>query len=237
MQDDITKQFKPLFDKHINDYAQTNQYGVSMIPSHTHNGTDMSHVDPSNFVSLESDTTTINVSRATAPTANQALIATGPTSATWQTISTSILTGVLPVANGGTGATTILGANIPQVRGTDRKVATSSAETLAAYTVGAADGIFLVSANVNVTTSTTHNFTVTCTYTDETNTSRTLTLGFTQLAGAALISNITNVTGAGPYEGISYHIRAKAGTTITIASVGTFTVVQYNFEELITQYK
>jgi hypothetical protein len=103
------------------------------------------------------------------------------------------------------------------------------------YALGAADGSFEVSANVNVTTATLHNFTVTCVYTDETNTSRTLTMGFTQLAGATLLSAITNVTGAGPYEGIIYHLRCKASTAITIATTGTFTTVTYNAESIIKQ--
>lgn len=107
--------------------------------------------------------------------------------------------------------------------------------SVATYTVGAADGSFEVSANVNVTTATTHAFTVTCTYTDETGTSRVLTLGFTQLSGATLLTSITNVTGAGPYESPIYHLRAKAATTITFATVGTFTSVAYNAEGIIKQ--
>lgn len=117
---------------------------------------------------------------------------------------------------------------------TDRSTAQTAAKALTAYTVGAADGSFLVSANVNVTTSTAFSFGLTCTYTDETNASRVLSLSFSNLAGTFL-QTITNVLGAGAYEGIPLHIRAKAATTITIASVGTFTTVTYNLEEMITQ--
>lgn len=96
------------------------------------------------------------------------------------------------------------------------------------------DGTFEISANVLVTTSTTHNFTVTVAYTDENNVARTLTLPFIQLAGTILTA-ITNVTGAGPYEGIVTTIRSKAATAITVATAGTFTTVTYNVEGYIKQ--
>lgn len=107
--------------------------------------------------------------------------------------------------------------------------------SVAAYAIGAADGSFEVSANINVTAATTAAFTCTCTYTDEANVSRTLTFGFTQLSGATLLTSITNVTGTGPYESPVYHIRCKASTSITIATVGTFTSVTYNVEATISQ--
>lgn len=128
----------------------------------------------------------------------------------------------------------LTGYGYPSIFKSDRATAQTAAASLAAYTVGAADGSFIISANVLVTTSTLHNFTVTCTYTDEGNTSRTLTIPFTNLAGTALTA-ITNAAGAVPYEGIPQHIRCKAGTTITIASTGTFTTVNYNIEEMIAQ--
>lgn len=108
------------------------------------------------------------------------------------------------------------------------------AVTLSTYTVGATDGSFLVSANILVTTATLHSFTVTCTYTDEGNTSRTLTLQLSTIAGA-FITAITNAQGTVPYEGVPLHIRAKASTSITIATTGTFTTVVYNGEGAITQ--
>jgi hypothetical protein len=104
-----------------------------------------------------------------------------------------------------------------------------------AYTVGASDGTFLVSANVNVTAAVTATFSVTCAYTDEGNTSRTLTLAFSSLAGS-LLTSITNVTGTGPYAGASVLIRAKAGTIITIATTGTFTSITYNAEAAVVQF-
>jgi hypothetical protein len=93
--------------------------------------------------------------------------------------------------------------------------------SLCVYTVGAADGSFDVSANINIVSTTTNSLSVTCTYTDETNTSRTLTMGFTQLSGATFLTTITNVTGVGPYESPTYHIRCKASTNITIGTTGT----------------
>jgi hypothetical protein len=111
---------------------------------------------------------------------------------------------------------------------------TAAAAAFSTYTVGAADGSFIVSANVNVTAATTASFTCTCTYTDETNTSRTLTLNFSNITGT-LLTTITNVTGTGAYEGVPLHIRAKASTAITFATVGTFTSVTYNAEGVIQQ--
>jgi hypothetical protein len=86
-----------------------------------------------------------------------------------------------------------------------------------------------------VTTATTHNFTVTCAYTDEGNTARTLTLSFTLVAGGAFTTAVANANGAVPYMGIPQHIRVKANTAITIATTGTFTTVTYNVEGLIRQ--
>lgn len=111
---------------------------------------------------------------------------------------------------------------------------TAAVASVATYTVGAADGSFIISCNVNVTTSTTHSFSVQVDYTDETNTARTLTLSVQQLAGT-MIAAITNVTGAGPYEGVPVQIRCKAATSITIKTTGTFTTVTYNVEGAIIQ--
>jgi len=110
----------------------------------------------------------------------------------------------------------------------------TAAQTLTSYNVGASDAPFLVSANILVTASSVNNFTVTCSYYDESNTVRVVTLNFSQLAGT-LVTAITNVTGTGVYEGIPIHIRAKAGTTIFISTTGTFTSITYNGGGLITQ--
>jgi hypothetical protein len=113
--------------------------------------------------------------------------------------------------------------------------ATAAVASVAAFTVGPNDASFEVVANVLVTTATTHAFTVTCTYTDEGNTSRTLTLCFTLVAGGTLVTSVANANGAVPYMGVPQRIRCKAGTTITIATTGTFTTVTYNVEATIVQ--
>lgn len=127
------------------------------------------------------------------------------------------------------------GNGVATIQGSGRVTAqTAAAASVMSYTVGASDASFLVSGNVNVTTSTTHSFTMTVAYTDETNAARTLTMSFQQLAGT-IINTITNVTGAGPYEGVPAHIRCKAGTTVTVATTGTFTTVTYNAEANLTK--
>jgi hypothetical protein len=128
------------------------------------------------------------------------------------------------------------GWGVPAIYGYGRATAQAAANaSVATYTVGAADGSFIVSANVNIVTVTACSFTVTVTYTDETNTVRTATFTFTLLA--TQLTTITNVTGTGAYEGLPMHIRAKAGTAITIASAagGTYTTVSYNIEGMIAQ--
>ena len=116
----------------------------------------------------------------------------------------------------------------------DRKTAQTAAVNLATYTVGGSDASYMVSANVLVTTATVHAFTVTCSYTDEGNTARVLTLQFSSLAGA-MVTSIANAAGAVPYEGVPMHIRCKAGTTIIIgaAASGTYTTCVFNLEERI----
>lgn len=61
------------------------------------------------------NTNTINVSNATDPTANQVLMATSPTTATWQDIDISSggnISGILPLSNGGTGTSTLNSGNV-----------------------------------------------------------------------------------------------------------------------------
>lgn len=130
---------------------------------------------------------------------------------------------------------TTAGWGTPAIQAQARSTAqTGAVGSVATYTVGAADGSFYVSANVLVTTATTHNFTVTCAYTDEGSTARTLTFTFSSLAGV-LATAIINTGGAVPYEGVPMHIRCKTATAITIATTGTFTTVTYNVEGSITQ--
>lgn len=139
---------------------------------------------------------------------------------------------VMPAAEMG-----VPGLTVPQIQAVGRATAQAAANaSVVTFTVGAADGSFDVVSNVLVTTSTLHNFTVTVAYTDEGNTSRVLTLQFSNLAGTFLTA-IANAAGAVPYEGVAVSIRCKAATTITIASAagGTYTTVAYNIEGFITQ--
>lgn len=149
------------------------------------------------------------------------------------TSGTLTIGGTLAVANGGTGSSSALG--IPIIVGNDRKTGLTAAQALATYTVGGSDASYHVSANILVTAATLHNFTATISYTDEGNTARVLTMNFSTIAGA-LTPTIANAGGAAPYEGVPLHIRAKAGTTIILATVGTFTTVTYSFEERIVQF-
>lgn len=124
------------------------------------------------------------------------------------------------------------GWGVPAVYGQARSTAqTGAVASVASYTVGAADGSFHVSANVNVTTYSSGTFTVTVTYTDEGNTSRTTTFNFSNTTGTLG----TSIAAAGPFQGLPLHIRAKASTSITIATTGTFTSLTYNVEGNIIQ--
>lgn len=130
------------------------------------------------------------------------------------------------------------GYGIPAIYASGRFTGQVAAKASVATYTPTADGSFEVSANVLVTTATTHTFTAQCTYTDEGNTARTVTLPF-RLVGdtTALTSSIVNTNGAVPYLGVPVHIRVKASTAITILTqaAGTYTTVAYNVEGIIRQ--
>lgn len=113
---------------------------------------------------------------------------------------------------------------------------TAAVASVVAYTPGA-DGTFEVSGNVNCTTATTYAFALQVTYTDESNTGRTVSLPVTTPAGTLAPGNTSTIvnTTAGPYLGLPTHIRVKGGTAITILTTGTFTTVTYNVEGVIKQ--
>ncbi len=108
---------------------------------------------------------------------------------------------------------------------------TAAIASLLSFTVGAADGLFRIQGNVNITAFVAGTFNMTVTYTDETNTSRTLTLNFSSLTGTLGIA----LAAAGPFEGIPSVIRVKASTAITVATSGTFTSLTYNAEVMLEQ--
>lgn len=128
------------------------------------------------------------------------------------------------------------GWGIPAIQNATRVTAQSAAGTIGAYTVGAADGSFRVSANMNVTASTALTTTITCTYTDESNTSRTMVLPVAPLSGTFATAGAITGAGASVWETPAMHIRCKASTAITIATTaGTFTGVTFTAECNIQQ--
>lgn len=157
--------------------------------------------------------------------------AAAPTFSGLTTLSTLSMSGLETVYNGVTTAAWGHPAIYAYGRFTGQTAAKSS---IASYTVGAADGSFLVSANLNLTTNTISSFLCDVVYTDETNTARTQTFLFLTPA-AASVTTISNTIGANVISGIPLHIRAKASTTITINTAGTFTTVTYNVEGIIQQ--
>ena len=123
------------------------------------------------------------------------------------------------------------GIGVTPVVSTPRSTGQTGTVSLTAYTAPGADSSYEVSDNVNITTYSSGTFTVTCTYTDEGNTSRTLTLTHSNIAGTLA----TACAAAGAFEGVPLHIRCKASTTITFATTGTFTSLTYNVEGTVIQ--
>lgn len=133
--------------------------------------------------------------------------------------------------------TTFLNTTLVQ-RATGRAVAQAAAvASVCAFTVGSVDATFEVVANVLVTTSTTHTFTVQCTYTDEGNTARTITLPFRLVGDTTALTSSIAASAAVPYHGVTVTIRAKAATAITISTqaAGTYTTVVFNISGMIRQ--
>lgn len=128
-----------------------------------------------------------------------------------------------------------VGYGHPTIYAAGRVTAQTAANaSISTFTVGASDGSFEVSANMNVTASTALATTLTCTYTDESNTARTMIFPIQQLSGSFIAAGA--ITGVGAWETPVIHIRCKASTAITIlTSAGTFTSVTYTAEGIIRQ--
>lgn len=125
------------------------------------------------------------------------------------------------------------GASIPQAQAEVTAQAAANA-SIATYTVGAADGSFRVSGTVNVTAATVLSTTLNCSYTDKSNTARTMILPVQQLAGSFIAGGLITATGA--WETASMEIRCKASTAITIfTAAGTFNTVTYSATGSVTQ--
>jgi hypothetical protein len=159
--------------------------------------------------------------------ASSGLVSIAPTNATSVTLGKKITSynGVTAVGNG-----------VPVIVGAGRITASNAANAnINTYATPAADGSYEISANVLVTTATTHAFTFTVAYTDEGNTARTVTMTFGLVAGGVTTTSIANANGAVPYMGVPLHIRTKASTNIVCATTGTFTTVTYNAECIVRQ--
>ena len=129
----------------------------------------------------------------------------------------------------------VTGLGVPAIYGYNKALAQTAANaSVAAYANTSTDGIFEVGATVKVITATTHDFTVTVSYTDTGNTARTLTLTFNKIDGTT-VTNIVNAGGTANYNGLVQQIAVKASTTITIATTGTFTTVNYDIWGTIKQ--
>ncbi len=114
-------------------------------------------------------------------------------------------------------------------------VANAAVASVCAALVGGADATYEVWMNVLVTTSTTHTFTCQCTYTDEGNTARTVTMPFRLVGDTTALTSSIAASATVPYLGVAVSIRAKSGTTITLLTqaAGTYTAVTYNVEGFI----
>lgn len=137
---------------------------------------------------------------------------------------------ILTIDDNGIIARILGNVNMTAARGRQEGAIAAIANLLTINVPHDADHTYLVSANVRPTIATTHAFTVTCAYTDEGGTARTLTLTFGLIAGGLAVTSIANANGAVPYMGVAMNIRCKAGTTIVFATTGTFTTVTYNAE-------
>lgn len=151
--------------------------------------------------------------------------------ATEPTLSALAISGQLTSYNGITTAGTGLPLIVKATRVTAQNAANSS---IVSYTTPASDGSYEVSMNALVTAATATSFSLNCDYKDESNTSRTMILPVTGLAGTYLAGGL--ITSTGPAESGVIHIRTKASSVIKLyTSSGTFTSVTYNAEGVIRQ--
>ena len=131
---------------------------------------------------------------------------------------------------------TTAGLGVPVVVASANISAQSSNATITSYSNPATDADFDVRAQMSVTASTTLITTITCTYTDVANVSRTMVMPIQSLAGTFVAAGAISGAGASIWETPTMHIRAKASTTITLlTSSGTFTAVTYSASGVITK--
>lgn len=132
------------------------------------------------------------------------------------------VTGALPYGNGGRDVVT--GRVTAQ---------TATVATIATVTVGGSDASYMVSGNIVVTTSSAESLSLQVSYTDENSNSRTCIIPIIRASNGAMLTATISATGAVPYPGIDVHIRCKAGTAITIGTVGTVGGCTYNADAKI----
>ncbi len=112
---------------------------------------------------------------------------------------------------------------------------TAAVASVATLTVGSTDASYLISGNILVTTSGSESFSLVLDYTDEGNTARSATIPLTRIALGGFSGTTISASGAVPYPSATLQIRAKASTTITLKTSGTFTGCTYNVEGSITR--
>lgn len=131
------------------------------------------------------------------------------------------------------------GLGVPGIYGATEITAQSTDATIASYANGAADADFEVSATLNVAAASAISTSISITYTDKGNTSRTLVLPIQQAGGTGgsyLVNGLVIATG--DYTTPTQLIRVKASTTVTVlTSSGTFTGVTYSASALIKQVR
>lgn len=135
-------------------------------------------------------------------------------------------------------ATAGQGVEVVRAQATTGTVTNSGTASIATWTPGAADVEVEVSARVNITTSTTHSFSIDVTYTDVANNARTRVLPMYPISGNQLTNSLmTNTVGVGDFASATMRIGVKASTAITVrtSAGGTFTTVVYTASGTIKQ--
>lgn len=128
---------------------------------------------------------------------------------------------------------TTAGIGVASVVGYGRQTGqTGSVATVATFTPGA-DGSFEVSVNINMTAFTAGSLQATCSYTDESGTSRAQVMPFLQFPSGLLT---TTLSSANPANGFTFHIRAQGTHAITISTTATAFTGTYNVEAKVTQF-
>ncbi len=123
-------------------------------------------------------------------------------------------------------------SGFPSVKASGRQTGqTASIASLAAYTVGASDGSFQISGNVLVTaiSGTLGMFVA---WTDEGGNSHSVQMFFTYQGLGSILITLTSMN---DFIGLSFGIRAKAGTTITVSTLILGGSATCNAEAYITQ--